>query len=73
MAAVRRCGVRPCVGQRLEAGAGLGDRVEDVEEVARGSGETVKPSHHEHVPSPSRLRSLASSGRSVRAPLILSE
>jgi hypothetical protein len=36
-------GICPGVGQRLEAGAGLGDRVEDIEQVAGGSSEPIQP------------------------------
>jgi hypothetical protein len=42
-------GVCPGVCQRLEAGPGFRNRVEDVEQVARGSGEPVKPRHHQHI------------------------
>jgi hypothetical protein len=48
-APMRSRGVRPCVGQRFEAGAGLGNRVENIEQVARGPSEPIQPCHHQHV------------------------
>jgi hypothetical protein len=43
---VRRGGIRPGIGQRLEASASLGDHVEDVQKVTRGSRQAVEVRHH---------------------------
>jgi hypothetical protein len=59
---VRCRGVRPFVGQRLEASAGLGDRVEDIEQVARGSSEPIQPCHHQHVSITDALEQLGQFG-----------
>jgi hypothetical protein len=46
---VRRGGIGPGVGNRLEGGAGFADRVKDVEQVAGAPGEPVEPGDHQHV------------------------
>jgi hypothetical protein len=42
-------GVGPGIAQRLEAGTGLGDGVEDVEEITGGAGQPIEACHHQHV------------------------
>jgi hypothetical protein len=46
---VRRGGVGPCIAKRSETGFPIGDRREGVQQVARRSGQPVKPRHHHHV------------------------
>jgi hypothetical protein len=70
--AVRSRGVRPGIRQRPEAGPGFRNRVEDVEQVARGSGSRSSRVTISTSPSSSRRSSFASSDRSVRAPLAFS-
>src|SRR5260370_592075 len=48
-AARRRRRVGPGIAERAKAGTLAGDRVKDVEQVARRSSETVEPGHREHV------------------------
>lgn len=55
-APVRRGGIRPCVCQRLERGALLGDGVERVEQVPRGPGEPVRSPLASAVCDPSHNR-----------------
>src|SRR6516164_9842249 len=47
--AVRRCGIRPGIGERLEAYGALAKRMQDVEQVARGSCQPIKPGYYQHV------------------------
>src|SRR5262245_56770437 len=42
-------GVGPSILERFEAGAALADLIEDVKQVARRSGQPIKPRDHEHV------------------------
>ena len=48
-APVRRGGVGPCVAKRTEAGLAVGDRGEDVQQVAGRARQAVEPRHHQHV------------------------
>jgi hypothetical protein len=58
----------PCVGQGIEACAGLGDRIEDIEQVARGSSEPIEPRHHQDVTITEALEQLGELGAvSLRA------
>src|SRR5215471_10753598 len=42
-------GIGPSILERFEAGAALADLIEHVEQVARRSGQPIKPHDHEHV------------------------
>ena len=46
---MRRGAIGPSVRQGLEAGACLGDRIDDVEQVARRARQSIEPRHHQHV------------------------
>ena len=59
---MRRCGIRPGIAQRLEAGAGLGDRVEDIEQITCRAGQPIEPCHHEHVAVTEALEQLGKLG-----------
>jgi hypothetical protein len=41
--------IGPSILERFEAGAALADLIEHVEQVARRSGQPIKPRDHEHV------------------------
>ena len=47
--AVRRGRVRPCILQRLEAGTGLADRIEDIEQVAGRARQSIEAGDDENV------------------------
>jgi hypothetical protein len=52
-------GIGPGIGQRLEAGASLGDLIQGVEQVPRRSGQPVKPRHHQYIASAKPVHDLA--------------
>src|SRR5262245_17454650 len=55
---VRRRGISPRIGERLEAGTGLADRIEDVEQIARRSSEPIEPRHQQQITSVETLDQL---------------
>jgi hypothetical protein len=48
-AAMRRCGVGPCVAEGTEIGLALGDGRHRVQQIAGGACEAVQPRHRQHV------------------------
>src|SRR5262245_40728747 len=67
--AVRRGRIRPGVMKRTEAGTGLADRIDDVEQVAGRAREAIEAGDDTSTsPDSSRRITLASSGLSVFAP-----
>ncbi len=42
-------GIRPCVGQRLEASLLAGDRGQDVQQIMGRAGQVVEPGHSEPI------------------------
>ena len=67
----RRC-IRPCILQRAEACVGLGDGVENVQQIACRSCQSVKPRDHEHVAALDGADKLAQLLPSAFAPLTFS-
>ena len=72
--AVRRRGIGPSIGERLEGRARLGDGVHDIEQITGRSSEAIEPRYDHHVASAERLdhfRKLRAIGAKARNLLLV--